>query len=165
MSLAQQSTEGHIPSFCWLGRCPGPRFGLAVVGYQFPGHPVPEHPYEDDWDANWLMVAGRVECEVGCWQFREPCLTTFEVVDLLAWFSDGLSMPLQFTEPLLKFARDTSTPRQVFLTLRGEALPSNRFDDGTRWGRGLSLTLATDPSQVSQFMSDLTLQNQEYPRR
>lgn len=71
-----------------------------------------------DWDANWLVVGGRVELpDGGTWSFTDPCLTTGEARELGSWlrevrsgrvvpttFDGGDDEPaLVFTEPDLAF--------------------------------------------------------------
>lgn len=71
-----------------------------------------------DWDANWLVVGGRVELPDGrTWSFTEPCLTTGEARELGSWLREvrvgrvapttpdgGEDAPaLVFTEPELAF--------------------------------------------------------------
>ncbi|MEH3077262.1 MAG: hypothetical protein PGN11_11375 [Quadrisphaera sp.] len=56
---------------------------LSVVGYQFPDVVAPDG---DDWDANWLVIAGHVRtCDGRTWTFRDPGLTTWEVAEVAAW--------------------------------------------------------------------------------
>jgi hypothetical protein len=53
------------------------KFELRVAGYQF---------QSDRFDANWLVVAGRVAPPDGrAWKFRDPALLTWEVQGLSSW--------------------------------------------------------------------------------
>lgn len=91
---------------------------LRPTGYQHPAPPpVPAHA--DDWDANWLQVYGAVRTAEGQqWTFDQPCLTTWEARELLAWMraaaqgavvvtaapTEGSEGVLAFTEPNLAFS-------------------------------------------------------------
>ncbi|QHT55911.1 hypothetical protein GXP71_07380 [Cellulomonas sp. H30R-01] len=100
----------------------GASVDLRLVGYQFPGA-VGAPP--GDWDANWLVVRGRVRLADGrAWTFTDASLTTWDARDLDGWLRGVVSghvapvrqdAPeedlLAFTEPCLAFslaARDDS---------------------------------------------------------
>lgn len=85
---------------------------LTVRAYEFPNH-CPAG--DDDWDANWLTIHGRVSDGAHHWEFTDPCLTTWEARELAAWLRavgqapagspDGAARSrLAFTEPTLRFA-------------------------------------------------------------
>jgi hypothetical protein len=57
----------------------GQAIELQIAGYQFP------ETLNDRFDANWLVIAGRVRHPSGCWIFRDPCLLTFEFAQLAGW--------------------------------------------------------------------------------
>lgn len=99
----------------------GPSVELDVVGYQFPEIMSTQQPEDGraaaDWDANWLMIRGRVRAADGeTWGFDQPCLTTWEAAQLADWLEERvephgglppgseLSHRLIFTEPNLGFA-------------------------------------------------------------
>ncbi|WP_062302529.1 WapI family immunity protein [Demequina subtropica] len=88
-----------------LGGGSGDSLALRIDRYQFPAI---EPSVEDDWDANWLMITGRVGYGDMSWTFREPCLTAGEAVGLGAWLRRVASAAqvgrLEFTEPLLVFS-------------------------------------------------------------
>jgi hypothetical protein len=52
---------------------------LTIEQYQFPAL------VEDDWDSNWLIVAGAVTIDSRKWNFKDPFLLTFEVEQLVDW--------------------------------------------------------------------------------
>lgn len=54
---------------------------LSIVQYQFP------QTDDDEWDSNWLVVMGRACVSGRQWQFKEPCLTTFEAQRLANWMA------------------------------------------------------------------------------
>jgi hypothetical protein len=117
-----------------------------------------------DWDANWLMIAGRVDCDKGSWTFRDPCLTTFELAQLLAWLA-SLPHPtepiLSFTEPLLAFVWDPPRERSLAVRLRGEALPAQR----DRWSTVVELSFAPDPQSLGAFVDELRRQVERFPEK
>jgi hypothetical protein len=84
------------------------------VRYEF--GPSPE---QGDWDANWLVVRGRVQLADGrSWSFTDPSLSTWEAAQLSTWLEGvgaGVVPPaevggedderlLAFTEPNLAFS-------------------------------------------------------------
>ncbi|HEY1105744.1 MAG TPA: hypothetical protein VGE78_06310 [Agromyces sp.] len=86
----------------------GPRrLELTLGGYQFPGL---DRAAEGDWDANWLRVRGSVRDADLAWEFYDPCLTTWEGAEFLAWLrvlstgGEPNATVLTFTEPNIEFA-------------------------------------------------------------
>lgn len=81
------------------------RFELRPLRYQFPA------VSGDQYDDNWLVVAGEVTTPEGSWSFTDPCLLTDEARQLSLWLravggaSSGDSEPdLCFLEPVLSFS-------------------------------------------------------------
>ncbi|WP_146211287.1 WapI family immunity protein [Quadrisphaera granulorum] len=63
----------------------GAEVELRLAGYQFPDATVDDDG--DEWDANWLLVAGRVRTARGTeWSFVDPALTTWEVAEVADWW-------------------------------------------------------------------------------
>ncbi|MGC3994731.1 MAG: hypothetical protein QM779_11565 [Propionicimonas sp.] len=69
-----------------------------------------------DWDANWLMIHGRVWDGVESWEFLDPCMTTWEARELAVWLrglgsghpattapTDPEDAGMWLTEPNLEF--------------------------------------------------------------
>jgi hypothetical protein len=117
---------------------------LRPTGYQFPGT-VAEGP--DDWDANWLLIAGQVRLSDGrSWAFTDPCLTTWEAQSLGGWLQDvvsGVVAPTPFsgtgdevlqlfTEPNLAFslAERTGSHATVRIHFSLESSPPWLADEG-----------------------------------
>jgi hypothetical protein len=101
---------------------------LTLDGYQFPE--MTSEPGGVDFDANWLMVRGRVSDGAREWTFRDPCLLTDEARELSAWLeavsTDWRDLgATDFTEPNLEFRRMSAPgdPPVVRVTLRLEARP------------------------------------------
>ena len=108
-----------------------PILDLRIVGYQFLAQIELEAVVEGfDWDANWLIVAGRVTAAFGeAWSFAEPCLTTVESSKLGEWLrlaAGGDSCPtLGFTEPCLTFSVESSEDLvTVCVHFGSEAVPA-----------------------------------------
>lgn len=55
-------------------------FQLQILGYEYPDITAPGE------DSNWLMVSLRARFPGGMWQAADPCLLTWEVSKLAAWF-------------------------------------------------------------------------------
>jgi len=66
------ASVSRIPTMKLIGQ-ESEEFRLQVVGYEFP------QTTEDEWDSEWLIVAGEVSCARGRWKFRDPCLLTLEL--------------------------------------------------------------------------------------
>ena len=117
----------------------GNSVSLAIDGYQFPAI---SGSGDRDWDANWLVIKGRVTAGDEEWTFRDPCLTTWEGRELSSWLrsvADGSQQPapvdqdgeggelLVFTEPNVAFNLHAATPEGaiVRLYLSLESLPKS----------------------------------------
>lgn len=85
----------------------GPSVELHIAGYQFPGA---RPDGDDDWDANWLIISGRVDAgEHLRWGFRAPSLTTWEVSELIEWMrqvSAGEVEPVEFVDQWTQTVED-----------------------------------------------------------
>jgi hypothetical protein len=80
----------------------GQMFQMNIVGYQFPHLGAEEH------DSNWLVIAGEVAHPRGSWQFKDPCLLTYEGEHLASWMeaiAAGKALPSNrsFIEPNIEF--------------------------------------------------------------
>lgn len=94
-------------------------FTLELVGYEFPDG-------NNYYDANWLMVAGSVRCQAGYWQFRDPCLLTSEVEELIQFLAavatgEAPAQEIGFIESNLYFTMTESDYLRIYFTL--EAAP------------------------------------------
>lgn len=71
----------------------GQQVELRILGYQYPTG------VNNDWDENWLRIYLDVKCNVGFWQTVDPSLTTWEVHELIEWFSNlSQNREVKFTE-------------------------------------------------------------------
>jgi len=67
----------------------GASVSLLPVGYQYP-HLTGGGA--QDWDANWLIIAGDVRTDGGrTWSFTDPCMTTWDAARLGEWLREVLS--------------------------------------------------------------------------
>ena len=89
------------------------RVSLQPTGYQF------GFVDGDDWDNNWLIIAGAVGTAGEKWSFREPCLLVEEATEIAEWLeriatgrellvdaevNGGRDPLLEFIEPNLAFS-------------------------------------------------------------
>jgi hypothetical protein len=84
---------------------------LEVVSYQFGSRQSSSDGA--DWDANWLVIVGKVWDGDRSWEFRDPCMTTWEARELGSWLgglgatasvaTDAAERRLWMTEPDLTF--------------------------------------------------------------
>ncbi|MFN8075369.1 MAG: hypothetical protein U0Q15_08130 [Kineosporiaceae bacterium] len=79
----------------------GTELELTVAGYEFPD--LAELADASDWDANWLVVAGRLVLADGrTWSFRDPSLVVDEAQQLGRWLlaaADGRVPEVPVAEP------------------------------------------------------------------
>jgi hypothetical protein len=90
----------------------GSEFEATIAGYEFPAGA------QNKWDANWLLIAMRVQSPLGAGSCVDPCLTTWDAERLIAWLeAQAQGAPAEpekgFIEPNLDFE---------VLRVEGEAL-------------------------------------------
>jgi hypothetical protein len=98
-------------------------FRLRVVGYQFPDADNVD-------DANWLMINGECSLEGRQWAFTDPCLETWDLVELANWLEalaagQAAPMVLAFTEPNLEFQVVGGNALRIVFSL--ESAPGRDF--------------------------------------
>jgi hypothetical protein len=128
---------------------------LEVLGYQFP------ETEDDEWDSEWLIIAGSVSCARGRWRFRDPCLCTFELQALATWLRDvpvgGPERELAFTEPNLRFEHLARSDGDVLLVAFSQESSPPWATEGERYGEGYPLSF---PFSLNDFAAASTaLQN------
>jgi hypothetical protein len=135
----------------------GRTFELSIDAYQFPES-------DEYWDANWLVVCGRVTHPRGAWTFRDPCLTTFELEQLAKWF-DGVADGNvdkaigYFTEPNLHFEYVPAPRPAIKLTFAYESCPPWLERDKRLEGTIVIFPLAlNDPREASRSLRTLLVQ-------
>ena len=131
---------------------------LGVLSYQFPDS-------IDYWDGNWLVIDGSVIHPSGPWNFREACLTSFELQQLAEWF-DGVERGHPdrdggyFTEPCLGFSYVASPDPAIAVLLAHECAPPWITDHDDRLG-GIRLHFplsANQPRLLAAAVRDLLVQ-------
>lgn len=161
---------------------------LTINGYQFP-RKVPAGA--EDWDANWLLIAGEVSAAHGRdWSFHGSPLTTWEVDKLAAWLlsvsrgevpvldeapssghvaSNWTRHPadaawLTFTEPNLNFAVGGYHGHQVDLLVgfAHDSAPPAAVTDRASW---YQVTVAMDAAQVQDAGAALQTELAAHPAR
>lgn len=126
---------------------------LEVSSYQFGSRQSSSDG--SDWDANWLVISGKVCDGDRSWEFRDPCMTTWEARELASWLS-GWSTPgsrpsetaerrLWMTEPNLTFesggATDALHVVDVFFDAEARP-PTGSNDEGQGVGHRVRLTIS-----------------------
>ncbi len=139
---------------------------LTIGGYEY-GSMSPQ--VRGDWDANWLMISGEVNDFGETWEFRDPCLTTWEAHDLLRFLRKPHAVngdPLEFTEPNLTL-QATATDQQtvaITFTFRGEAAAPSTSDDD-RWDTGRAVVLSVSRESLRLAGDEWARQLKRYPER
>lgn len=152
---------------------------LSIARYQFPGR---KGQGTDDWDANWLQVAGTVVlADRKTWTFEDPCLTTWEAAELGRWLNsvaDGSVQPspfgpgqdeqlLVFTEPNVAFSLQERIANRVRVRVHFslEALPP--WLQGARQPDMFDYFVVLDVSEAElrQAAGDWTLNLGQFPPR
>lgn len=117
---------------------------LTVDGYQFPGNTGQEY------DNEWLTISGSVRCDDGEWTFRDPCLTSSELlfVALVLEKGDSPTDPHwePFIEPCLHFS--WVEPGRFRVAFRLECAPPWKLDEPVEgvpsgWGFPLVFDVST----------------------
>jgi hypothetical protein len=103
---------------------------LKIAGYQFPE--LADAPY----DSNWLIVEGRVSIDDRLWEFRDPCLLTYEAASFAHWLERHavggmVGDELFFTEPNLSVRRVSDGSFRVYFAF--ECKPPWAPAEGAGW--------------------------------
>lgn len=102
----------------------GESLDLRVTGYQFPQLET------ELYDSNWLIVEGSLTHQQDVWTFRDPCLLTYEAVELANWIEQiakghSSEQSLRFLEPVLWFEyTEDSGNRTLKVHLEAESCPT-----------------------------------------
>lgn len=150
---------------------------LAVSSYQFGSR---QSSSDDvDWDANWLVIAGKVWDGHRSWEFRDPCMTTWEARELASWLA-GLAATnpvpadavedserrLWMTEPNLTFeavgAEDGLCVIDVFFDAEARP-PTQSNDEGEGVGHRVRLTVPH--VDITAAVADWSAELRDYPVR
>ena len=133
---------------------------IRVEGYEFPDV-TPQGA--DDYDANWLRIHGRVVNGSDAWEFRDPCLTTWEAHALISWFREASegngAAAIDFIEPGLSFQVIDADARSRALTLvltRETAQPGNISSE---------ISLLLPAASLARAADELASELKDYPVR
>jgi hypothetical protein len=140
----------------------GNTFELVVLRYEHPDVTA------DRWDANWLVVSGKVTTNGESWRFVDACITTFELAELADWLHSlgGERIPAGcgFAEPNLEFVYIDASPPLLRVRFACESAPPwlGGPDD-----RRSGIWLEFDGSEVSRASAIAELRNAliEFPIR
>jgi len=140
----------------------GDYLSLSIQGYQFPENNTCYY------DANWLIVSGKVKLGDRKWTFQDPCLLNFEGLSLADWL-DGLATEgvqiqnsIGFIEPNLDFEIINKNKVRVYFNL--EARP--KWASSDQAGEDdVFLEFEPDKNMAKLASEALKLQLESYPIR
>ncbi|MBN9632055.1 MAG: hypothetical protein J0I18_15820 [Actinobacteria bacterium] len=145
---------------------------LTIEAYQFPES---EPQNEQDWDANWLVIAGQISGWVP-WRFRDPCLTTWEAREFAAWLDDVAHSErqpvpahegeLSFTEPNLRVELRSRTVDDATLAFffSHESAPPGTTDD-VRLGDGYEVEVTMSTAEIAEASKGWMKHCEQFPER
>ncbi len=150
---------------------------LAISAYQFGGGRSTSE--ERDWDANWLMIRGRVWDGHVSWAFHDPCMTTWEARELSGWLR-GLAdsnaatvktagpdeLRMWLTEPNLTFELTGSDHGMISLVVHfdAESRPPRGSSDGDQ-GLGHEVRLELSTADLARAVDDWDRELVRFPER
>jgi hypothetical protein len=135
---------------------------LKITNYQCPDIK------SGDWDGNWLLIYLKVKSNLGHWQTIDPSLTTWEVKELINWFTDISKdkrlkyNPISFTEPNLSFEHLGHNENRYVIRLRFdlESRPQLAEDN-----KDYFVDFEYNQLEIKQIVVDLTKELNNYPER
>ena len=150
---------------------------LTVTSYEFgSGGSTGDQP---DWDANWLMIRGRVWDSDRSWEFHDPCMTTWEARQLAGWLrgltnanprtverAEADELRLWLTEPNLSFELAGITEGLISLVIYFDAEsrpPSGSNDD--QEGLGHRVELSVPDAVLTGAVDDWEQALTQFPER
>jgi hypothetical protein len=140
----------------------GQEVELKILGYQFPTD------FDNEWDANWLRIYLKVKSNVGHWQTVDSSLTTWEVNELIAWFSDlshSKSIELSeitFVEPNLSFQLSEQTEDQKTIEIKFDLESRPQFAEDEK---EYFIVFRFSNTELSIIARELTIELQKFPIR
>jgi hypothetical protein len=135
---------------------------FRLINYQYP-----EIEF-GDWDGNWLLIYLKVKSDLGHWQTTDPSLTTWEVKQLIDWFTSLANNekikwnPIEFTEPNLSFEYFETKDKNIRFRLRFalESRPQAANDDDEYF-----VDFDYSQEELKKVSADLILELEKYPER
>ncbi|GGN72457.1 hypothetical protein GCM10010112_40760 [Actinoplanes lobatus] len=150
---------------------------IAVTGYQFASGQ--SRSEQVDWDANWLMIRGKVWDGTQSWEFHDPCMTTWEARELATWLrglskaspatvtaADPSELRLWLTEPNLMFALNGAAQGIATLGVyfEAESRPPNGSNDDDE-GLGHRVRLTIPQADITAAVTDWEQEITQFPIR
>lgn len=140
----------------------GNAFELVVLRYEHPDITA------DRWDANWLVISGKVTAGDQSWRFVDACVTTFELAELAEWFqSIGNGRGPQeylFAEPNLAFSYVNASEPLLRVRFAHESAPPWLTEADART-RGLAVDFAATETDTASAVAELRNALIEFPIR
>jgi hypothetical protein len=140
----------------------GNAFELVVLRYEHPDITA------DRWDANWLVVSGRVTAGEQSWRFVDACVTTFELAELAEWLqaigNGRAPREYSFAEPNLAFSYVDGNGPLLRVRFAHESAPPWLTEPDARV-RGLAVDFAATDSDTASAVTELRNALIEFPIR
>jgi len=175
-----------------LNSSDGASVELRIAGYQFPDYGTHAADRglprlkglgniavvgDDEWDPNWLQVAGNIAlADRRTWAFEDPCLTTWEARELGEWLREvaaaqeqpfrGIHEPrgwLYFTEPNLGLTLEERTVCRVWMRFDFNAEAQPPWTQGGPDGCLVSLDVSV--GEVAEAAESWMQNLSEFPAR
>jgi hypothetical protein len=136
---------------------------FRLINYQFPNTP------DKGWDGNWLSIYLRVKGNPGHWQTIDPALTTWEVQEIIDWFTllsenkTPKCLDLEFTEPCISFGllnAPTASFKKIRLKFGPEFGPKSADE-----GEDYFVDIIVSGEELLKLAGDLKQELNKYPRR
>ena len=136
----------------------GDSLKLDIAGYQFPHS-------DEDYDSNWLRIAGHVRLADKEWKFEDSCLLTYEAEKLANWI--GRLRPseteeyLEFLEPVLVFRKYKHSLR-IYFEMESRPQWAENYEGNAA---DLWIDIPIDGFQFGVAARELRNQLGKYPKR
>ena len=146
-----------------LGTSGENQFLFKIAGYQFPGN------RNNEFDANWLMIAIEVTTPQWHWEKTDPSMLTWEVQSLIDWLEAVVVNQeewncINFTEPNLSFCIRGKGAQKIVLGLH-LALESRPpfLVGGVVLDEGEIIEIECDRAELAQWIAYLEAELDKYP--
>jgi hypothetical protein len=150
---------------------------LQPLRYQFPDYKPRRGEMFDEWDANWLVIRGRVTTPDQTWSFTDPCLTVAEASELATWLravaaaevlppGAGRSGAIEFTEPNLSVTLGaTEVDRRTLIWHFSQESSPPGADDETRFGDGHPVLTVVSADALARSADEWAQELAQFPQR
>ena len=136
---------------------------FRIANYQFPEN------NDGDWDGNWLNIYLKVDSKFGKWQTTDPSLTTWEVQELIVWFTrlsndiEPKYRQMTFTEPNLSFEllnNPIEKQKLIRMNFDLESKPKSATGDKEYY-----VEILASNEELNQVIKELKYELDKYPER